>query len=219
MRERPILFSGSMIRALLAGRKTVTRRVVKPQPAYEASRDLWTWQNAKALASWSGSGAPVACALHHGLLPHCPYGLPGDRLWVRETWAPVDFLADGYELEDPNCVGYRADLVARRHYASGSCALNAFGWNWAKVKWHPSIFMPRWASRLTLEILSVRVERLQDISEEDAIAEGVVYRRGVSATHRHEFQRLWEHINGADSWQSNPWCWAISFRRVEAPRA
>lgn len=175
MKERPILFSAPMVRALLDGRKTQTRRVVKPQPT--ATRE-------EAIRTYGKGGTFILEAGFFGV--RCPYGQLGDRLWVRETWGA--------------CAGspvYRADDNA-------TCPDGG--------RWKPSIHMPRWASRITLEVTGVRVERLQDISEEDAIAEGVPEQRGDPWA----FQCLWDSINGARercSWAANPWVWAITFSR------
>ena len=175
MKERPILFSAPMVRALLAGTKTQTRRIVK-------ARDL-EWMD-----------------VHQGLrepdnAERCPYGQPGDRLWVRETFGHFE----RNENFAPGCeVFYRAD-----------------GESLAVERWRPSIHMPRWASRITLEVTGVRVERLQDISEADATAEGVsaIPDEMRRATPRCDFQALWQSINGPDSWAANPWVWIVEFRR------
>lgn len=167
MKERPILFSAPMVRALLSGAKTQTRRVVKPQP-YE-------------------NGSPEHFSISE-LSKFCHYGQPGDRLWVRETFF------GGY----PGV----ANTLYRATHAD------------AAVKWRPSIFMPRQASRLTLEITGVRVERLTTISVSDAIAEG--YDGSVDDPIDPSvkwYSRLWESINGAGSWAANPWVWVIEFRR------
>ena len=183
--ERGIIMSAPMVRAILAGTKTVTRRVVKPQPAGE----------------WAAPGRSA-----------CPYGVAGDRLWVRETWAE---LYKGTKAHD---VEYRA--------ACGSGLLGDL--EDAGVKWRPSIFMPRWASRIDMEIESIRVERLQEITEEDARAEGVTLTpcghpdcgpddsHGPSP-HRGAFCLLWNSINGKRagcSWADSPWVWRIAFRRI-----
>lgn len=179
MKERPILFSAPMVRAILEGRKTQTRRVIKPQPESHLDPD-------SVKGAWESGFIDVKC----------PYGQPGDRLWVRETFA---WLPDGLNADQNH---------GRYHYrADGDLA----------VKWQPSIHMPRIASRITLRIKDVRVERLQDISDADALAEGVDQTntsiRGYAAE---RFKRLWSSINGADSWHSNPWVWVIEFKKVEA---
>ena len=179
MTERPILFSGPMVRAILEGRKTMTRRVIKLQPTGAADVQ---YRVAAAVTM------PVS-----GRQQVCPYGRVGDHLWVRETWAPHAWPPTGPSYQ------YAAD----DQYP-------------APERWRPSIHMPRAASRITLEVLNVRVERLHDISEEDAKAEGVTL-KGTSrydGEARDAFEALWCGINGAESWDANPWVWRISFRVV-----
>lgn len=226
--EHPVLFSGEMVRAILEGRKTQTRRVVKPQPELNQRLGLL----------WKGhyygirtDGLPYLKTF----VQECPYGVPGDRLWVRETWARV---SDGEKYG----VCYRVDGEDQIDGEAGE-------------RWRPSIFMPRQASRITLEITGVRVQRVQEISEEDAIAEGIqifgatpveiltglmatmkpVTRRAFLAsalavalglvdvlagrrklTNREAFAVLWDRINAKRGygWRANPWAWAISFRRI-----
>jgi hypothetical protein len=216
-REKPILFSAPMVRAILEGRKTQTRRVIKPQPVA-----LGASGNFGLAAKFGGGRKPL----------RTPYGQPGDRLWVRETWAPVDQLADRVEREDPVCVGYRADYSAISHESDNVHQLDVTHWNWehSSVRWRPSIFMPRWASRLTLEVTDVRVERLQDISEKDAKAEGIDTsivdpspREPINAKNyvwaRDAFRDLWDSINADRApWASNPWMWVVGFRRVLGKR-
>lgn len=197
MKERPILFSAPMVRAILEGRKTQTRRVVKHAPApWNAEHTAWD----------------MTC---------CPYGQPGDRLWVRETWG-AHFMWDdvppsGIPNDGKACLFYMAD-----GFSTGGCSQTR------RDKWRPSIHMPRWASRITLEIAGVRVERLQDISEKDAQAEGAMYHDGRGIGHsgwRHDykdvhvdarssFYRLWQEINGPGSWDANPWVWVVEFKRI-----
>ncbi|GAA0797376.1 ASCH domain-containing protein [Cupriavidus gilardii] len=188
MKERPILFSGAMVRAILDGRKTQTRRVVKDRHIDAAP--------------------PVAFFQY--LREHCPYGQPGDRLWVRETWG---FNPDFPSMPSRAC--YRAD---RGHEHDG-------------IRWNPSIHMPRAACRLVLEVTGVRVERLQDISYEDAIAEGMFNPGTIESTYpltgetgeqlgrrlshpQRSFAILWEELNGAGAWAANPWVWVVEFRRA-----
>jgi len=200
MKERPILFSGPMVRALLAGTKTQTRRIVKPQPAPD--------QQPRTVI---GSSGFVYVMDNAPLLPYpevrrvrwdCPYGQPGDRLWVRETFGHFE-RNDNFT---PGCeVFYRAD---------GGCL--------EIEPWRPSIHMPRWASRITLEITGVRVERLQDIDISAAQAEGVSDTGSLildSAGNEQggpiaEYAVLWEQINGPGSWDANPWVWVLEFRRL-----
>ena len=199
-KERPILFSGDMVRAILDGRKTMTRRVVKiaqhPQAErvqhFEGLRWDWLRYDGLRLSTFK-----------------CPFGKTGDRLWVRET----------FRLSDPNdCACYEPCRCR-----SGQPMYRADGhYHDMEYKWKPSIYMPRWSSRITLEVTGVRVERLQDISEEDAQAEGAPLELGVlertilgaKARYRSGFVRLWESINGPGSWDANPWVWCVSFKRV-----
>lgn len=204
-RERPILFNEQMVRAILEGRKTVTRRVMKPQPDF--------------LGSMVDPNTPfktLDAGLHARIT--CPYGEPGDRLWVREAWeadAQVDAIAPR-DLSQGEPIWYPADFSVRQT----GCSMISKG------RGRPSIHMPRWASRILLEITAVRVERLQDISEEQALAEGV---HGEPCDHARQacsdigcwgdtakgaFGFLWEQLNGAGAWQANPWVWVVEFKRV-----
>ncbi|MBG7376480.1 hypothetical protein I5G56_11935 [Pseudomonas aeruginosa] len=198
MKERPILFTGPMVRAILEGRKTVTRRVVTPQPDF--------------LGSMVDPNTPfktLDAGLHARIT--CPYGEPGDRLWVREAWAAdaqVDAIAPS-DLSQGEPIWYPADLSVRQT----GCSMISKG----RVR--PSIHMPRWACRILLEITAVRVERLQDISNDQAIAEGIdthpmgFYGNGC-ITAGGAFLELWESINGDGRWADNPWVWVIEFKRV-----
>jgi hypothetical protein len=194
MKEKPILFNAHMVTAILDNRKSQTRRIIKPQPIgpVEKTPDSKFW-------------------LDHGF-PHpeerpnefgCLHGKPGDRLWVRETF---HFSGD--------VPIYRADFNPS-----------------IQALWTPSIFMPRTASRITLEITDIRAERLQAITETDAIAEGIDRIGGEysvepwknylksgngyqKSTPKASYMTLWQSINGAESWDANPWVWVIEFRRV-----
>lgn len=200
MKERPILFSAPMVRALLDGSKTQTRRAMKTQLVYGDVCGLFP--------AWYLPTGPESGILYPNgkerILSMCPYGQPGDRLWVRETYADI-----GCRLT------YRADADDGAH-----CQVK---------KWTPAIHMFRADSRILLEIVSVRVERLNDVSEADARAEGVKrdragghfidgtdarYAAAVGAPASEAFAALWNGINGAGSWEANPWCWCITFRRV-----
>lgn len=178
MSEHPILFSGEMVRAILEGRKTQTRRVITV-PVSDAH-----------------AGRPHSPMVKHNgdwYKPHewSPYGVPGDRLWVRETWAKPYV----------NC-----DAVFRADYKGAGI-----------LKWKPSIHMPRWASRITLDVVNVRVERVQDISEEDARAEGIddgwLVREQFPEA-RIAYRYLWDSINAKRGygWATNPWVWVIEFK-------
>lgn len=205
MKERPILFSAPMVRAILENSKTQTRRIMQPQPDY--------------LAETKGSLFHPAQVDRHGEMypgeevfgvysddEHwpCPYGRPGDRLWGRETWKPAH--------SDGSGTFYRA-----------TCEDATI------TGWRPSIHMHRFRSRISLEVVSVRAERLQDISEADAKAEGVsswipcgsrlgtLNRTGggmVETTHLKAYALLWENINGTASWAANPWVWVIEFQKA-----
>lgn len=222
MKERPILFSAPMVRAILAGTKSQTRRIVKPQPASDYT-DVFQpdFEAPRPVAFWARAGEPLTGDFSAA----CPYGQPGDRLWVRETCRSeerCDDLLDG--------VRYLADnawtpIDNNKAAADGWVTLYHYrGQRGATV---PPIHMPRWASRITLEITGVRVERVQEISEADAKAEGVKasdasivtrdgeWRRDLSNTARGAYCCLWESINGAGSWEANPFVWVVTFRRIQ----
>ena len=217
MKERPIIFSAPMVRAILEGRKTVTRRVVKPQPSPGHEWAGWcvssTTKADEGKAVWAVGRSPYLIDAHR---VRCPYGQPGDRLWVRETHAIVPRTA--YRCSE----GVQQVL---RPYDVNDAAIFREGFDRCSggIRWRPSIHMPRWASRITLEITGVRVERLQDITEDDALAEGVDPANEPSelrwqhyAPHAVAFRNLWESINGAGSWGDNPFVWVVEFKRVAA---
>ncbi|HHI1671682.1 TPA: hypothetical protein ACP4X1_000781 [Klebsiella quasipneumoniae] len=210
MKERGLIFNGEMVRAILDGRKTQTRRTVKPQPDEDGLAKV--------------TNGPWVDTSERNY--RCPFGAAGDRIWVRETFCPVDDTQYGGE----KWVDYRATpKFEESHPAGWDSAPN----DAEALKWRPSIHMPRWASRILLEITDVRVERLNAISEEDATAEGVppagsllpnypgtfLTPKGDFATAKVAFQRLWESIYGAENWQANPWVWVIEFKRVEGGAA
>lgn len=193
-RELPILFTGEMVRAILDGRKTQTRRVVKLRPPYG-----------------------------DGLMP-CPYGAPGDLLWVREAWHPV--VAHGCVMNTCDCgdvnVFYRASDPNRQSEPRFFNDRDIPG-EWCIPRaaknggWVPGIFMPRWASRILLRVTDVRVERVQEISEEDARAEGV---EGIGPRQRwaiERFRALWDSVNAKRGygWDVNPWVWVVGFEVEE----
>lgn len=199
MKERPIIFSAPMVRAILDGRKTQTRRVINPQPTVSEQRlrELGAWADDLTLSEQVNAAFQAGC-----IDARCPYGRPGDRLWVRETWQHTPTLAA--DLQGP--VMYRAHCEERPR----------------PLAWRSPIHMPRWASRITLEVTGVRVERLQEISEADARAEGcagghgAIPEYGYSASPVEHYGFLWEQINGPGSWSANPWVWVIEFARVDA---
>lgn len=197
MKERPIIFSAPMVRAILEGKKTQTRRIMKHQVCEpgiveidSAGYCMIVKDNGVKIQGW-----------------HCPYGKVGEKLWVRETWSKAKSPGSSH-------IFYRSD-------GDVSGKQLAIHYIEREKNWRPSVFMPRHASRITLEITGVRVERLNDISEEDSIAEGCDESKSDSAISqgwyekpRRAFMRRWEFINGAGSWAKNPWVWVIEFKRV-----
>ena len=221
--ERPILFSAPMVRAILEGRKTQTRRIVKPQPddnglSFMRNSPLdWREEVHGEWRQWKGE-IPTGDTWD-GPTPYHP----GLRLWVREAFyyagwhmgnngsLRVHYNADGSESEWISCgIEHTVSLVGKKR---------------------PSIHMPRWASRITLEVVSIRVERLQDISEADAKAEGcepavllpddegllaeIMFDESVDASCRNDYAALWKSINGSGSWEANPWVWVVEFKRIK----
>lgn len=232
MTERGMIFSGEMVRAILDGRKTQTRWPIKwkqtrfTEIGEREDGSKWPWSE----------DAEHACDFWHP----CPFGAVGDRIWVRETFCTVDDTQYG----GGKWVDYRATpKFEASHPAGWDCAPN----DAEALKWRPSIHMPRWASRILLEITDVRVERLNAISEEDAQSEGVhtevwdqtVVARNYAARdeffqfwsedmphyvemnqlYRSSLTSLWESIYGAENWLANPWVWVIEFKRVEGGAA
>lgn len=214
MKERPILFSGPMVWAILDDRKTQTRRIVKFAGLldFEQGKDgVWHFRTAGGVTA----------------VP-CPYGVPGDRLWVRETWQAQEAFDD----VRPAAIGeafadeYGEPWCPIRYVADGKCEGSVDQWQESPLgKTRPAIHMPRWASRITLQVAEVRVERLQDISIEDAKAEGLEWVSptfgfgGLPETWSQNpidaYARLWEHINGPSAWDDNPWVWAVTFQRAQ----
>ena len=209
IKERPILFSAPMVRAILEDRKTVTRRAIKVQPHIDASGNFCV---GSSNYGQDGYGKPVT---KHFVSGCCPYGKPGDRLWVRET-TEADY-ANGAVLSR-----YVADREPVLYAGCGDPGYNGSVAHWDYPrKSRPSIHMQRWASRILLEITAVRVERLQDITEEQAMAEGVGAQAiesfravGVDRPVGFAFRDLWTSINGGESWTANPWVWVVEFKRV-----
>lgn len=246
MRELPIHFNGPMVRAILEGRKTQTRRIVKPQHFREDHGE-------------DASGQCISAGWYPDLRL-CPYGQPGNRLWVREAWQVARETLDYETGGEYDVWEWNDDMGDPRQYLKGDARFGTkAGLFYAadgedknpgafynltgldnktilrtkEINWRPSIHMPHWASRITLEVTGVRVERVQDISEADALAEGVFSKVGstpigdevVTATGgeliyasstqaREEYRRLWGQINGPDSWSDNPWVWVVEFKRV-----
>lgn len=219
MTERGILFSAPMVRAIVADEKSQTRRAIVGRGAHKGSTfaDVRQWSRIEADGTWIGwcegfstqeKADEATRRIYKGGGVTCPYGVVGDRLWVRETWRPAAAAANV-----PLPVLYRADDDDD-----------------TTSSWKPSIFMPRGASRITLDITDVRVQRLQDITAEDAMAEGVYFdghwfRGGTHPIKGSDqcwpdavraYQAIWETINGKGSWALNPWVWALTFRRTDA---
>nr|WP_216662762.1 hypothetical protein [Klebsiella aerogenes] len=224
-----MIFNGEMVRAILDGRKTQTRRIMKVQPEPSKSRPRDFWFSSKKLESmvhisdFAPGNSPIA-DYHLFIQEHCcPFGAVGDRIWVRETWARYNIDQNSHDL------AYRATTPA----------------DWPEEgRWRPSIHMPRWASRILLEITNVRIERLNAISPEDAESEGLertnftgfgdepglpsypepdVYFDPLKKQWKEyppeAFAGLWESIYGEGSWKANPWVWVIEFKRVEGGAA
>lgn len=192
-KEKPILFSGDMIRAILNGRKTQTRRIVKnaycgaTETTHNSTKSVWYWWNEGLVDSF-----------------RCPYGEPGHQLWVRETFHTYAKTAEDWILPTTG-IYYRADEEQDP----------------TLYKWKPSIHMPRWASRIQLKITDVHIERLQDISEVDAREEGVTVPVGdptmYDTIYTDYFRVLWDSINEkrGHGWITNPWVWVIDFKRID----
>ena len=217
--DRPILFSAPMVRALLAGTKTQTRRIIKPQPTFIQLSGRWGWHIPPAKRHGCDFVVTASREWHEYLLPEQrPWHSIGDRLWVREAWRTLhkwDCLAPRQLADDISKITYEADPERRNPL-------------WCFGKLRPGMFMPRWASRLTLYVTDVRVERLQDISKEDARAEGAgLYVPGHGFITEDElradpgysnflaprlgFEAIWTEINGPGSWAGNPWVAAYTF--------
>lgn len=216
MKQIPILFSTPMVQAVLENRKTKTRRIVKPQPPeefihvepYEGCFEFYD-------TKYDDDDAGIYPFDGQGL--KCPYGKPGDVLWVRESCQCVGGDYEGNDIEGGFWL-YKADgEKAEKH-------LDVYD-HLAERRWKPSIHMPKSACRIWLEVVSVKVERLQMITEQDAIAEGLRlrYDKEEDGLVRYDnrnaeaFEDLWSRINGSDSWEANPWVWVIEFKRIEKP--
>lgn len=211
MKEHPIIFSSDMVRAISEDRKIMTRRKVKPQPIYHPKRKAWDLAQIKKGQSfyWSENILPSK-----ELLDFCPYGQVGDRLWVRETayyWKNHDVVY----LDNPELKSLLLDTAHIENIRSQGLVPECVG-KWIKKS---SIFMPRWASRITLEITNIKVERLQEITRRDTLAEGInlntsLRQMGYSEG-RTEFKHLWDSINGKKyPWKSNPFVWCLEFKKI-----
>ena len=224
MKERPIIFSGPMVRAILENRKSQTRRVIEPQPSGKrhtlgkCTKGLAKSHLNRLSLFFEGASLGNGKFLTDHILS--PYGDIGDRLWVRETWKPV--MVRG----DQALIKHKATPDDSKEVAIGGSAPNL-----TRRGWRPSIHMPRWASRINLEITGVRVERVQEIGEADAIAEGIYkhfdddddgpvwgWRSGMGYVGPpiNAFRALWDSINAKRGfgWDANPWVWVLEFKRV-----
>ncbi|WP_153164310.1 hypothetical protein [Stenotrophomonas nematodicola] len=216
MRARPILFNGDMVRAILAGQKTQTRRAIKPRPIEAGFLDA-QGQNRPSFDEDGWARVAIATGMH---LRASPFGQPGDRLWVREAHAI--FPAHGQHRADGERWGPWGGLPTTVSDDRKQIAYYREGFDRCDPgRWRPSIHMPRWACRLVLEITDVRVERLQAISEADALAEGIeeiagrfTFNGGMheSLTPQHSFQTLWDSTGG--QWAANPWVWVVEFKQI-----
>ncbi|MGU5885890.1 hypothetical protein ACV1E2_25900 [Klebsiella pneumoniae] len=203
MKERGMIFNSEMVRAILDGRKTQTRRLVKG-----------TDGAVKFCKEWDINGEEIFVVLgekdHTGMNPvlgaiSCPFGAVGDRIWVRETWAEAGASAPDLKLYRANYPEHVPSIYENVPPAE-------------EIRWTPSIHMPRTASRILLEITDVRVERLRSMSQDDARAEGVIAASGPMEAGL-AFRELWDSIYGEESWKANPWVWVIEFKRVEGGAA
>ena len=242
VKERPILFNGEMVRAILDGRKTQTRRPIKPQPykdkdPYPDGRDIWHYR---------GKHMSSGFTVPQWVVADSPFGAPGDRLYGRETWRVIgwhegmplliQYKSDGTSLEEPGDSTYWDEDRYMQYYfdCTDDCLAAGFTANEEGVfnmpddeiptRWRPSIHMPRWASRITLEVKRVWVEQVHEISEEDAIAEGCELAEGYEHLavaffqhpHKQVFIELWDDIYAKRGfgWDANPWVWVIDFKPV-----
>ncbi|MFY7514974.1 hypothetical protein ACOT19_01065 [Acinetobacter baumannii] len=230
MKERPILFNSEMVNAILEGRKTQTRRILKKQPPENMTRHCWF---SSSTSTYGFTNQPIPSDKWWKI--NCPFGRVGDRIWVRETWAPVNLygeIALAYKadskvirveenesfLDEEGFINYDDPRLEKYSFAAWAYDLL----DGKEGVWSPSIHMPRWACRLVLEITSIRVERLNDISENDAIAEGCDNSKSEAAIQMgwyerpvRAFSRRWEWIYGKDSWKQNPWVWVIDFNVIQ----
>lgn len=242
MIERPVFFNGEMIRSILQGHKTQTRRIMKNQPP-----EHWTPVNSLGDPDYTARTYTKEVIDRHGFLQAgpsvfgvadetwgavSPSGMPGDRLWVRENWWQAGDSVQSYPGDDEykwsgsRRIFYAADGTPpnepNRYYPNGLSNGSFSAANPNRIwKKRPSIHMPRWACRILLEITAVRIERLNDISEKDCRNEGCMGGHGVipnyqySATPREQFSNLWQTIYGCESWKKNPWVWVVDFKLIE----
>ena len=218
MNSHPLILTAAEVRAVLSGTKTQHRVRVKftrppPWQIMDESDDGQPWP---FYQDEFGDYHPM----------RCPFGTPGDTLYVKESHAWVDYLV-GSELDDPVCVAFKADQTAYSFAGGKPVKLDTYAWPWDRIKWRSPALMPRWASRLTLAVESVRVQRVQDISEEDARAEGMPWSDGnpgsfgpryMVVAAQNVFRHSWYAKHGADSWTRNDWVFALTFKCTEGER-
>ena len=219
VKERPLIFNGEMVRAIQEGRKTMTRRPVKPDDIHYVTDGVPGFQD--------------QFGDHHDTLSLYRYGMPGDHIWGRETFV----IENTYEYHGNHQVPVDGRPIQKHsdpesdywlipHYRASEPEPHIVGYKYDadddKTRWTPSIHMPRWASRILLEIVSVRIERLTDISESDAQTEGTSLELGhleakilgTKASYKRGFCRLWQSLYGAGSWEANPFVWVIEFKVI-----
>lgn len=234
MTERGMIFNAEMVRALLSGRKTQTRREVKLNLDIACLATTYDWATSLAANHYQGlteeqiqqKAESLRGVIHPVILDNgqmvsiiCPHGKPGGRIWVRETWAEAGASAPDLKLYRANYPEHVPSIYENVPPAK-------------EIRWTPSIHMPRWASRILLEITDVRVERLNAISEEDARAEGIIDGGCLNCGEPEPcgcanpdpdatdaFAYLWQSIYGQESWNANPWVWVISFERIDGGAA
>ena len=202
MKEHPILFSGEMVEEILSGGKTQTRRVIKPQPVLMSGGIWYPSSNPGDRKNRTGLHYANEKHMRKGMpIDFCPYGQPGDNLWVRESWRPLEDDVPVSKLRPGDQIYFRADYIGE--------ALEG--------QWRPSIHMPHWASRITLKIVNIRIERVQEITPIDAALEGFSPDRYQII----DFKNLWNSINAKRGygWDVNPWVWVIEFVKWADPRS
>ena len=200
MKETPIIMTGDSVRAIMEGRKTQTRQWLHPQPK-QAVDGCWYLNRHYANESHLRRERAVDFCLYQ----------PGDRLWVKETWGDADIFYQSHQNDCPFVVAYKADYSAIRYTnpPQSPPKYDMDQWNWDSITWRSPLFMPQWASRITLVVTEVRVQQIQEIGTEDARAEGY--------TSVEEYSKHWNQINSKKyPWESNPWIRAITFQAVVA---
>lgn len=195
MKKTGIVMSSDHPTKILAGTKTMTRRVINPQPKDDITKH------------WTGNWCSGIKGDSYEKIHICPYGQVGDRLWVRETWQPMGYSSEGKAAVLYKAGNKRLEVNCSREEWERACYYRGF----AQFQWRPSIFMPKWASRIWLEITGVRMERLQEITYPDVVAEGIT---DTFYDYAGKFVRLWDSLNAKRGygWEANPWVWVVSFK-------